>query len=324
MRSQTVFGVVLSRLMLGIALVFFSGIALPVLAAEGDVPMNQLVFSPDSTWLAGACRDGQVRIWDARTGEVKPSLRGEQITNITNVVFTPDGKELVVVRFSGVIERWSLADGKLLKSITLPPQGERQPTVSTSTLLPNGTLVVACSNSTLVFVDLQTGTVSEPAVTTEVLISLTVSPDGRQLAAGGTAGNIQLWDLATRKQTRTLKGRDRWMNFVAYSKDGKMLYSACAKGVVQVWDLAQAWCVQEFQQPSASGTINQYALYPDGQALAGACRDGKLRIWAMKNGAKMWETDIATRDARLVQYSPNAYTLACADSTGAIKFFWNK
>src|SRR2546430_17696837 len=58
------------------------------------------------------------------------------------------------------------------------------------------------------------------------LSSLAFSPDGRTLASGSWFdGEIRLWDVATGKNTATLKGHDGDVTSVAFSPDGKTLAS---------------------------------------------------------------------------------------------------
>ena len=55
--------------------------------------IDRVVFSPDSTTIAGAGDESTVRLWDAETGEQKHTLAGHT-GPVTCVAFSPDGPTL--------------------------------------------------------------------------------------------------------------------------------------------------------------------------------------------------------------------------------------
>ena len=78
---------------------------------------------------------------------------------------------------------------------------------------------------------------------TDSVDSVAVSPDGKTLASGSFDKSIKLWDVASGKNTATLKGHDKIVNNVAFSSvafspDGKTLASGSADETIKLWDLA--------------------------------------------------------------------------------------
>ena len=61
------------------------------------------------------------------------------------------------------------------------------------------------------------------------------SPDGKTLASGGVDDSIKLWDVATGKNTATLKGH---AFSVAFSPDGKTLASGGYDKTIKLWGLS--------------------------------------------------------------------------------------
>jgi len=80
-----------------------------------------VVFSPDSSLLAGVTEDGKPRSWNVRTGR-EIATYTEQVGHCQTVRFSPDNKLLVTNADSSYLESndymvalWEVSTGKLLK-----------------------------------------------------------------------------------------------------------------------------------------------------------------------------------------------------------------
>ena len=69
-------------------------------------------------------------------------------------------------------------------------------------------------------------------------MSVAFSPDGKTLASGSMDDSIKLWDVASGKNTATLKGHDNDVYSVAFSPDGKTLASGSIDQTIKLWDVA--------------------------------------------------------------------------------------
>ncbi|MCK4907481.1 MAG: protein kinase [Spirochaetes bacterium] len=67
---------------------------------------TQIVFSPDSSNLAGACVDKKIRIWDASTGKILKT-RDSHKAEITCIRYSPNGKYLLSCSRDGMIILWN-------------------------------------------------------------------------------------------------------------------------------------------------------------------------------------------------------------------------
>jgi WD40 repeat protein len=75
----------------------------PTLILEHPTSPTDVVFSPDGTLIATACRDGEVRLWSLATGEELVALESDG-----PVVFSPDGL-LLALGESNVIRLYHIA-----------------------------------------------------------------------------------------------------------------------------------------------------------------------------------------------------------------------
>jgi WD40 repeat protein/serine/threonine protein kinase len=177
--------------------------------------------------------------------------------------------------------------------------------------------------------------------------AVAVSRDGALLAAGGGspgAGEVRLWDLAGRKELRTLKGHRSIVTAVAFAPGGRLLASAGGAvnqpGEVKLWDLATG-------QPLATlagklDPVTSLAFSPDGATLltgtaklipgAGSPSDRYFhvdftRVSTRQGGVLLW--DIASRKVRTtlpgvtgdvlsVAWSPDGKTVAAGTAEGKV------
>jgi hypothetical protein len=113
------------------------------------------------------------------------------------------------------------------------------------------------------------------------------SPDGRTLASGSLDQTVRLWETATGKPIRTLRGHERSVTALAFSPDGRFLasgsgatsYPRNARGShkIRVWDVLMGREVFHFQGHDSN--VASLAFAPDGSRLASGLRNSSVLIW---------------------------------------------
>ena len=100
------------------------------------------------------------------------------------------------------------------------------------------------------------------------------SPNGKILASGSDDG-IKLWDVATGKNTATLRQGTRvWGVSIAFSPDGKTL--AIGMGGIELWDVETK---RRIATRHGHGSGPSVMFSPDGKTLASGSRDGTALLW---------------------------------------------
>ncbi|MBA4066886.1 MAG: hypothetical protein C0501_24900 [Isosphaera sp.] len=166
---------------------------------------------------------------------------------------TPDRTRLVTTARLGesakpetgvAVALWDLATGKKLGEVTLPPGGARSLAAG-----PDGKTVLTGSSEGLRVLDLAAGKVVRE-VDTGGLSPVTdpvYRPDGKVFAVGlqdyhgeGVVDRavVAVYDTATGKQLKTLRGHAGAVTAVAFSPDGKTLASGSWDTTVLVWDVS--------------------------------------------------------------------------------------
>lgn len=77
--------------------------------------------------------------------------------------------------------------------------------------------------------------------------TLAFSPDGRLLASGGADNVIKLWDVAGRRELRTLDAHGESVRQVLFSPDGALLASYSDSQSVVVWNVVTGTPARRFK-----------------------------------------------------------------------------
>ena len=110
--------------------------------------------------------------------------------------------------------------------------------------------------------------------------SLAFSPDSKMLASGGE-DIITLWNVSTGKSVTKLEGGSR--SLVAFSPDGKTLASGgtfCASEMY-FWDVAT-----RKRSANLGEIIDAMAFSDDGKTLIAECEGGRIKRWNVATGKK--------------------------------------
>jgi WD40 repeat protein len=145
------------------------------------------------------------------------------------------------------------------------------------------------------------------------------SPDGKTLAVAGA--DLTLWDLATRTEKATFKGRGT----AVFSRDWRM-FATVQDTTVRLWEAATG--KERLSLAGHQGAIFSLAFSPDGKLLA--CGSGTSASNGQPAGGelKLWDLTMGRQRASLggkvlswvwsVAFSPDGKRLAAADVYGNV------
>lgn len=150
------------------------------------------------------------------------------------------------------------------------------------------------------------------------LESVAFSPDGRVLASGST-GMLKLWDVATGKELRTLKGAAHDGDSMAFSPDGKILVAAGAGAEVKFWNVATG---DELRVLGGhAGVVASFAFSPDGKKLLTGSYDQTIRLWDVAAWKELHAFKGAPCCAFVVAFSPDGKVIAGGGEKNSVKLW---
>jgi WD40 repeat protein len=200
--------------------------------------VNSVAFSPDGKRLASASDGtwdrtkkayvgGEVKVWDAQTGQELLSLKGHTGA-VGSVAFSPDGK-----RLAGGSTVWDAQTGQELLTI--------QGASGSVAFSPDGKRLAGAAGREVKVWEAQTGQelLSLQGHTSQT--SVAFSPDGKRLASACRDNTVKVWDAQTGQELLSLtrfKESIYTGSSVAFSPDGKRLASIkpSPTSAVTIWD----------------------------------------------------------------------------------------
>lgn len=193
---------------------------------------------------------------------------------LLRVAFSPDSTRLLLGCADNSVRLLEAETGKELFTL----EGHGGPVWSLA-FFKDGKRALSGSTSdySIIEWDLLTGKQLRKFTGMEVPSSLAISPDQTTFATPNFK-SIQVWDINSGRQIRSLEGHSSRVEGLSYSPDGRQLISA-SRGSIRVWDVNKGSCIRQFGDGDI--LVESLSVSSDGQlVMLGA--PGHIQVWNLE------------------------------------------
>lgn len=208
-----------------------------------------------------------------------PPLPANPKPGVNSLVFSKDGKTLVVAGSDGKIRLLDAATGTIQRTLS----GHTNATYI-AVFSPDEKLLASSSRDLTARVwDVASGRELRKFTGFRCAVkSVAFSPDGRRVAASGNDGMIKLWDLKTGNELHSfvhINSADIDMSVysIAFDRTGKKIYGANGDGTISEWDIAKQKETRVWQAHDGNAFAIQFNR--DYSLLASAGYDALVKLW---------------------------------------------
>jgi WD40 repeat protein len=291
-----------------------SGKPLRLLRARNNGPggffFGVIAVSPDGRLVVEG-NAPSARVWDAATGAVLFTLRGDPSTG-SAVAISPDGKTVATAGEDRRVRLWDAGTGKSVAVLTAHTAA-----IGSVAFSPDGLTIASASED-------QTIRVWSLADRKEVAKlsghrwrtnPVAFSPDGRLIASGDEKGRLVLREVATGREIAVSRDDQLHVESLAFGPDGRIATGGRDR-TVYVRDTNGA----ELRRWRAGpGSVTAVAFSPDGNTVAAASRgDGAIRLWDADIGRELPATLGHSAAVQDVRFRADGETVVSAGADGRL------
>ena len=110
---------------------------------------------------------------------------------------------------------------------------------------------------------------------------VSIFPNGQILASGRGDGVVQLWDMATGRLIRSLKGNGKDVSSIAFANDGHTLVAANSEGLIDIWNADGGNLVRSIKDKYGLSCIK---MLPDRKTIAAESWGQIVDLWDIDTG----------------------------------------
>ncbi len=288
-----------------------------------NTEIYSVAFSPsDRNLIASADQNGTIKLWD-RNNTIDPVKILSHPGQFAHIGFSPTGELLASAGF-GTLILWDVASERKLNSLETSREFAFSPDGHQLVTVRNGVKLWDIRNPKQIK-EIDTLPFDEAHKIGSWARAVDISPDGKLIATGYANGNVNVWNLKTKKLVKTLETALLEMNFLKFSPNNKymvsgghekdMYSSASVKGYI-MWELP-SW---QRKGEVLRGHVENLVFSPDGKTCATANHQSYsgrgVELWSTINGAPI--TSIPT-EARDVSFTQDGSLLVSGNEDGVIQ-----
>lgn len=287
---------------------------------EHDGPVQAVDFSPDGSLLASASHDSYIKIYNITTRERVHNFRYNGLVH--TIDFSPDGTVLAAGGLdfalnAGTIKLWNVTKGTRIRTVvghtaitwslsyspdsTMVASGSIDGSIrlwnSTSgekiidlhygsgravTFSPDSTMVALGGERMVIsLVNVMRG-ITYHTVHGKKFTEVAFSPSGKEFATADIDATIQLWNISSKTEIKTLGGHTGMITSLTFSPNGKILASGSLDASIILWNITTGDILHNLTGYVLG--VTDLAFSPNGEVLASASFIEYVKLWNVTSG----------------------------------------
>jgi NACHT domain- and WD repeat-containing protein len=278
--------------------------------------VNGCDVSPDSTRIASASSDGEIKIWDAESGQEMLRL-GRPSISIECCHFSPAGTRLVSGTRSGSVIVWDAASSSEVWSVKV-----HERPVPCCRYSHDGRRIVSASwDGRVKLLDAETGAelLTIAAHTGDACWAEFTNDDFEVISVGGD-GKLKRWSAVTGTAIHSIDAHEHEIMSCRFSRDGRFIFTASQDMQVKRWDASSAELLNTYEGHTAG--VWAAAVSPDGRLLATGAGDGCVKLWEVDSGDELASMAEHTNEVWGLAFFDDGARFVSAAWDGTVKV-WN-
>lgn len=243
-------------------------------------------LSNDGRTIISADADGVLKVWDTKTGDLRPdwskylNFSARHIEPVVDVVLSHDrpGKWLLSASLDKTVKIWDTQSGRLLDTL------KHNDSLTDVVISQDGKTIASASKDGTVKIWEWNGRKArllyEKKQASNSIADIVMSDDGTTIASGAQDGTVNVWAVRSGKRLQPLSLNQSRVTSIAITPDGQKIIWGNENNQVIVWDTSQK---EPRELGIHQGTVSEVKLSQDGKMIASAGNDAVIQLWDLKS-----------------------------------------